>query len=1002
MPDIPSLDTWREAFSVFERLVALDGQARARELAALEKTRPELSVHVLSLLNAGPQTQAEAMINAEAIGSAGVPGAQFGDYRLESQLGSGGMGEVWLASRADGLYESKAAVKLLHPYLSSSRVRERFAREGQILGRLSHPHIARLLDAGIGPGGALYLVLEHVAGLRIDAWCDQQQLDLPARVRLFLQVCEAVAYAHAHLVIHRDLKPANILVTAEGSAKLLDFGIAKLLEPDDRDAELTRLGGMALTPEYAAPEQLSGDPVSTAADVYTLGLLLHLLLSGRHPFAEQLGNPTKLAQAVREQEPSPMSQAVAASRQQGQPQLARALRGDLDNIVVKALRKIPAERYVSVLALADDLQRYLKHEPVQARPESLLYRARKFLRRHWMGAAAATAVAASLIAGVAGIVWQSRIARLEAAKATAVKDFLVGIFEHSSTIHPDGAAARKVSAEELLDLGAQRIRDELLQVPEVRIELLDTIGGLYHSLLVRERSIELREEALAAARAYYRDEHHPKVLAARVALGATLVNSNEVERGRALLEAALHHMDLIGDDRSRLRAAALHNLAAADYLLGTAENPLSRSRAVEALDILRRHHPGSDEEIEVLHLLGNIEEFGDHDAASEAWYRQALDISAKTRDTTLVAVVHQDYGDLLRGLGRIAEAEQHLRKAHALLLRASGAGSTLTADAEVQIGDLLVESQRAQEAMPLLERAVASLSRNYGAATGRTSEALLELGNAQMARGLILQAERSLRLAAEARKDSADGANSRAAVLVRLIAPLTLLARWSEAEPVLAEGRRIILDVYGENTPAHGVILQREAELRLAQGRSDEAQRIFADLLERWPREPGKFPSVYLKPLWGLAEIEIRSGAAVAAARRLRPLLRELEQSPQRTALADAEAITAFELAWALQASGRAAEALPLLQQALRLRAKLDDDHSLWLARPRLVLAATLLDLKRRTEAEAAYRSAAATLDAYPQLAPTYTLLRQQVAARLGVPLARQNGPQRPADASQS
>jgi len=319
------------------------------------------------------------------------------------------MGSVWLARRSDGRFERQAAVKFVNIALAGRATEERFKREGSILGRLTHPHIADLLDAGVSPDGQPYLILEYVDGEAIDRYCDEHKLDVEARVCLFLDVLAAVAHAHANLIVHRDIKPSNVLVTTGGEVKLLDFGIAKLLEGEGQTGAATMLtheGGSALTPQYAAPEQLTGQPVTTATDVYALGVLLYLLLCGRHPAGSGLHSPAELVKAVLDREPPHASDATTADnskliaeRRGATPdKLRRELFGDLDTIVGKALKKDPQERYASVTGFADDLQRYLKHEPISARPDALAYRTAKFLRRN-RTVVALTATAIVLVIG---------------------------------------------------------------------------------------------------------------------------------------------------------------------------------------------------------------------------------------------------------------------------------------------------------------------------------------------------------------------------------------------------------------------------------------------------------------------------------------------------------------------------------------------------------------------------------------------------------------------------
>jgi eukaryotic-like serine/threonine-protein kinase len=379
--------------------------ARSAWLAALRETDPAGARELERLLAAEEGLDAAGFLDTAAgpLGHAAGPDAarppgalagwRLGAWTLERPVGQGGMGTVWLARRNDGRFEGTAAVKLLNVALLDPVGAARFQREGTLLARLSHAHIARLLDAGVAEGGQPYLVLEYVEGERIDRYCDARRCSPAERIGLFLDVLGAVAHAHANLVVHRDLKPSNILVAAGGSVKLLDFGIAKLLEEGAPGAEstLTDAGGRALTPEYAAPEQVAGGAVTTATDVYALGVLLYVLLAGRHPTGEGRRTTAEHLKGVLDTEPPRLSAAAtgAEARATSPERLRRLYAGDLDNIVAKALRKRPEERYPTVDALADDLRRYLDHQPVSARPDSLRYRAAKFVRRNRAGVAGA-------------------------------------------------------------------------------------------------------------------------------------------------------------------------------------------------------------------------------------------------------------------------------------------------------------------------------------------------------------------------------------------------------------------------------------------------------------------------------------------------------------------------------------------------------------------------------------------------------------------------------------
>ena len=405
-----SPDQWQALSPYLDQALAMTDDERAAWLSQLGEQDPALAAQLGALLDEHRVLAQEGFLEHGRFAlprSAGLAGQKLGPYTLISQIGQGGMGTVWLARRSDGRFERQAAVKFVSIALAGGATEERFKREGSILGRLTHPHIADLLDAGISSDGQPYLILEYVDGTTIDEYCDQHKLGVEARVRLFLDVLAAVAHAHANLIVHRDIKPSNVLVTTGGEVKLLDFGIAKLLEGEGQTGAATLLtheGGSALTPQYAAPEQLTGRPVTTATDVYALGVLLYLLLSGRHP-AGAPHSPAELVKAVLDSEPPRVSDATTADteliaeRRGATPdKLRRGLRGDLDTIVGKALKKDPQERYASVTGFADDLQRYLKHEPISARPDTLAYRTAKFLRRN-RTAVPLTATAIVLVIG---------------------------------------------------------------------------------------------------------------------------------------------------------------------------------------------------------------------------------------------------------------------------------------------------------------------------------------------------------------------------------------------------------------------------------------------------------------------------------------------------------------------------------------------------------------------------------------------------------------------------
>jgi len=507
-----STAAWREVLALFDRWVAADTDGREAELQRVQAEQPTLYPRLLALIDADQRAEAQ-----DFLGDAASPltptaageqrtGMRLGAWQLQEAIGSGGMGQVWLATRGDGLYNGRAAVKLLHAASMGAQAQARFAREGEFLARLSHPNIAQLLDAGLMPDGTRYLVLEYVPGERIDHWCDANRLGTNERLRLFMQVCDAVSYAHAHLVVHRDLKPANILVSDDGHVKLLDFGVAKLLAGDDAPdlTELTRDGAAGLTPEYAAPEQIEGQAITTATDVYALGVVLFALLSGARPYGNTSRGVAALARAIVEEPPRSLLAALrdspdaALSRNTSLSSLAQALRGDLETIVAKALKKAPQERYATVQELRDDLQRHLNHQPVSAQPDTFGYRAAKFAQRNRAQVWALAAVMLTLVLGMVATTWQWRAATLEARRTRSVVEVMTQLFRG---VNPYESGNASVPAVELLRKSWAEAHANLKDDPALHADVARRIGLLLSysgDVLTAAQALEISQAHLAA------------------------------------------------------------------------------------------------------------------------------------------------------------------------------------------------------------------------------------------------------------------------------------------------------------------------------------------------------------------------------------------------------------------------------------------------------------------------------------------------------------------------
>ncbi|HEY9231040.1 MAG TPA: serine/threonine-protein kinase, partial [Blastocatellia bacterium] len=522
-------ERWRQAKALLEEALAHDPAARAAWLAEACKGDAPLRQEVESLIASYEEDrdfmEAPAVAAPSLAGAAPAPeGRMVGPYRLIREIGHGGMGTVFMAARADDQYRKRVAIKLVRRGMDSEQILARFRSERQILASLDHPNIARLLDGGTTDDGLPYFVMEYIEGQSIDRFCDEHKLTTVERLRLFRTACSAVHFAHQNLVVHRDLKPSNILVTPDGTPKLLDFGIAKLLKPELYAQTLTPTATSLrpMTPDYASPEQVKGTPITTASDVYSLGVLLYELLSGHRPYQIKSYTPVEIEKVICEQEPERPSAAIGrtvttqsadgtltpetVSRpREGQPErLRRKLKGDLDNIILMALRKEAQRRYSSVEQFSEDLRRHLEGLPVIARKDTFAYRAGKFVSRNKVAASVALAFVLLLAVSLVIIVRQSVRAARERDKAQQVAQFLAEIFKVSDPGESRGAS---VTAREILDKGAERIDRELSGQPEVQATLMATIGQVYESLGLYDDAARMLETALNTRLALFGREH---------------------------------------------------------------------------------------------------------------------------------------------------------------------------------------------------------------------------------------------------------------------------------------------------------------------------------------------------------------------------------------------------------------------------------------------------------------------------------------------------------------
>jgi serine/threonine-protein kinase len=864
-------ERWRRLEELFH--AAAERPAEERE-DFLESCCPDptLRREVLDLLAHDADPAASTGLGAAVAGAAGRAlqpepaqrweGRRIGAYRVEREIGRGGMGVVLLAERTDGAFEKKVAIKLSLAGLVSAPLAERLESERRILATLDHPAIARLLDGGTTDEGIPYVVMELVEGTPIDAHCARRQLDVRSRIRLFLEVCDAVEHAHRSLIVHRDIKPGNILVTPEGRPKLLDFGIAKLLDADPVPDRVATTHSMlrALTPEYASPEQLRGEPITTSADVYGLGVVLYELLTGSRPFTLDSLTPAEVERALLAQSPSRPSSVCKGAA-------ARALRGDLDRIVLMALRKEPGRRYATARELAEDLRRFLEGRPVRARADTPGYRLRRFVGRHRAATVAAVLAAAALAGGLTYHVdrlgdERDRALR-EAEKSSRIAQYLEEIFTANV---PSTSKGDEVTAIELLDRASAGLGEELASEPELRVDMLVIMGNTYRSLAAYERSEALLKEALRIQRdnGWSETKRHAEVL---VSLGALLATQDRIGEAAEVTERARDVFSAAAP-ASPEAATALHNLAELRFLAARYDEAVdlaeeahqrrvrifaeNHPRSLASLRLIARAHSrmGSydlarsvleqvlegqrtrlgdkhAQTAKTLSELATVESHRENFQRAASLMERALDIrqSVFPEDHPTVAVTMVNLAGIVEELGRYERAEALCRTALDLL------ESRLPSDhAEVimtrsRLAGVLGLQGRFDQALALQRSALAQLRERYGSSHPRVVLATHNLAASEHDFGDYASARERLEEVVAAWK-SIHGPTHKYVAFARGVLGKTLieLADPEAGRAELLAARRIAAEALGERTPvvaAHRFHLGRAA---LMAGDTDAAR----------------------------------------------------------------------------------------------------------------------------------------------------------------------------------
>ncbi len=832
-------NTWRELSALLDEVFELSSAARESWLADLKARNAERYEQLVRLLAAdaaadsrsflGPLPAVENTIDATqdaVVASPRIPGDRIGAYQVVRELGRGGMGSVWLAVRSDGTLKRSVALKLPHVAFFDRASRERFDRERDILAALAHANIARLYDAGVTADGQPFLALEYVDGVPITAYADERGLGLRRRIELFFQVLDAVQFAHRNLVVHRDLKPSNVLVNKDGAAMLLDFGIAKLLASGGAPAaatDATELGGSPMTPRYASPEQVGDGPVTTSSDVYSLGVMLYELLAGRLPYRVKQGSRDEIRAAITSGDTVPPSRAA-----HGRPELVRALKGDLDSILLRALERDPASRYPSAESFARDLERYLKGEPVEARPPSRLYKTRKFVRRHRIGVGIAAAVTVAILASTAFAVVQMRTAQRQRDRATHVSDFLISLFKVSD---PSEAKGKTVTAREILDKGVAKI-DDLASEPLVQADLLITMGEVYKNLGLYSSALPLLQKSLDLRRKQLGSDDY-ETMESINDLATLLENEGKLEEAETLFREALerrrrvlgpdHKDTLNAENNLALVLQARGNLAEAEALFR--ESLAGKQRTLK---------PDDDDRLPPINNLANLLKQEGRIAEAKPYMTQLVEearrILGEDDPHTLTAI--SNLGLLVDGEGNPAAAERYLRDALAARRRVLGPDHPQTLLSMYFLGDCLGELGRFEEAESLVGSAVEGLRKTLGpdhprAMAARNAQAILA-----EEQGRYEEAERIFRDVLDSRRRKLGPDNTETIEsTIGLARVLMLQAKLSEAEPLIRQAVDSSGRALKPDNPTTLEARTRLGELLTKQGRAAEAEPIFADIV---------------------------------------------------------------------------------------------------------------------------------------------------------------------------
>ncbi|NBB72611.1 MAG: tetratricopeptide repeat protein [Bacteroidetes bacterium] len=866
-----------------------DARAHVEALIAAEEEAPDFLDRDAAALLTTP-------LDASASG-AGHAGRRVGPYRLIEEIGRGGMSRVYCAERVDGAFEQEVAVKLLPLGLDTPAARQRFRLEQQVLADLQHPHIARLLDGGVTDDDVPYLVMERVDGQPITAYCDAHRLPVRERLKLLAAVGKALQYAHRNLVVHRDLKPDNIFVTEDGTVKLLDFGIAKLMDAGavSFTAPATQAGVRPMTPAYAAPEQVRGAAISAATDVYQLGVLAYELLTGHRPFASAAGSRFEMERAVLEEPPTVPSTAVtraagrtggpasmestpeqvSAARDTSAERLQRALRGDLDAVVLHALAKDPDARYASAEAFIADMERYLEERPVKARQTTRAYRFRKFIQRHRPGVAAAAAFVVLSIVFVTTLAWQQQQtaqqrdrAQAKAQEAERVTQFMMGLFEASD---PEEALGDTMTAQALLQRGVEQAAD-LGREPNVQARMYDVVGRIYQRRGQYDRAADLLQKGLSQHKALHAAPHADVAQSLRHLAELREAQSNYAA-AESLAQASLRTWRAVPGNHPEEVADATNYLA---NMLLHQDDSTAASFYRQALRMYRDLH--GPQHTRVALILGNLglalQEQGLYDQA-ESVLREALSVHNALNEGPHPdkAIVLRNLGIMLREQGRLHEADTLLERNVEMRRQLHDSPHPQVSVALSQWGDVLADAAKHEAAESAQREALSIVREVYGADHPFFAILSNNLGHLLMQQGDIVAADTLLHTSLRIRRAVYGAEHPRVATVLNNLSELhERRGAYRAADSLIRQSLQIRRAHHQGPHPRIARALTNLGDLRRRQGRHAAAERSLRDALTVW-RETDAEPLKRTPALTVLGQVRTEQGQLEAAAEVLREAL---------------------------------------------------------------------------------------------------------------------------------